>query len=160
MEKQWQKKLRKFNHQKYNTYQLNLLSDELNDRVAFERLKLRVKSIQENECNGKIFYDTGYERLFQYAGSNEKMFFILFMMIFSVLILSPIGAADKKTDMVKVIFSTKSGKTGYYRDLFYMVFMRDFSATLFFFPYIFNILKSTERRDYPHRFKVFSNFQI
>ena len=38
-----------------NTYQLNLLSDELNDRVAFERLKLRVKSIQENECNGKIF---------------------------------------------------------------------------------------------------------
>lgn len=46
------------------------------------------------------------------------MFFILFMMIFSVLILSPIGAADKKTDMVKVIFSTKSGKTGYYRDLF------------------------------------------
>ena len=125
-----------------NTYQLNLLSDELNDRVAFERLKLRVKSIQENECNGKIFYDTGYERLFQYAGGNEKMFFILFMMIFSVLILSPIGAADKKTDMVKVIFSTKSGKTGYYRDLFlYGILCGIFSATLFFFPYIFNILK-------------------
>lgn len=79
---------------------------------------------------------------FQYAGGNEKMFFILFMMIFSVLILSPIGAADKKTDMVKVIFSTKSGKTGYYRDLFlYGILCGIFSATLFFFPYIFNILK-------------------
>ena len=67
----------------------------------------------------------------------KKSVFILFMMIFSVLILSPIGAADKKTDMVKVIFSTKSGKTGYYRDLFlYGILCGIFSATLFFFPYI------------------------
>lgn len=125
-----------------NIYKLSLLSSKLNDRIAFERLKLRVKSIQASGYNGEIFYDTGYERLFEYDGSNEKIFIILFMMILLVLMLSPIAATDKKTDMVKIIFSTKCGKNGYYQNLFlYSTLCGVFSALLFLVPYILNILK-------------------
>ncbi len=126
-----------------NTYKLNLLYKELNDRVAFERLKERVESIQANDGSGEIFYDTGYERLFGYDGNNEKIIILLFAMIFLVLLLSPIAATDRKTDMIKIIFSTKCGKTGYFKNLFlYSILCGIFAALLFTIPYIINILSS------------------
>ena len=64
-------------------------------------------------------------------------------MIFLVLLLSPIAATDRKTDMVKIIFSTKCGKTGYFKNLFlYSIFCGIFAALLFTIPYIINILNS------------------
>ena len=125
-----------------NTYKLNLLYNELNDRVAFNRLSKRVEAIQANGNRGEIFYDTGYERLFGYDGNNEKIIMILFAMIFLVLLLSPIAATDRKTDMLKVIFSTKYGKKGYYKNLLlYSTLCGAFAALLFLLPYTFNILK-------------------
>lgn len=126
-----------------NTYKLNLLYRELNDRVAFERLSKRVESIEANGGSGEIFYDTGYERLFGYDGNNEKIIMLLFAMIFLVLLLSPIAATDRKTDMVKIIFSTKYGKIGYFKNLFlYSILCGIFSGLLFTAPYIINILNS------------------
>lgn len=124
-----------------NIYKVGLLSKKLNDRVAFERLKQRVETIQANEYNGQIFYDTGYERLFNYDNGNEKLFMLLFMMCFLVMILSPIASSDKNTDMVKIIFSTKCGKSGYYKNLFsYSALCGLFASSLFFIPYIISVL--------------------
>ena len=124
-----------------NVYKVDLLSKKLKDRAAFDRLKLRVKSIQANDYNGEIFYDTGYERLFNYANNNEKIFLLLFIMSFLVMILSPIAAADNKTDMIKILYSTKCGKKGYYIDLFsYSALCGIGAALLFFIPYVVNIL--------------------
>lgn len=126
-----------------NTYKLNLLYNELNDRIAFERLSKRVESIQSSDVKGEIFYDTGYERLFGYNGNNEKIIMILFAMIFLVLLLSPIAATDRKTDMIKIIFSTKCGRSGYFKNLFSYSFLCGiFTSLLFIIPYIVNILNS------------------
>lgn len=68
---------------------------------------------------------------------------LLFAMIFLVLLLSPIAATDRKTDMVKIIFSTKCGKIGYFKNLFlYSILCGIFAALLFTVPYIINILNS------------------
>ena len=85
------------------------------------------------------FYDTGYERLFQYAGGNEKCFYFVYDDFLGPYTFTN-WSCGQKTDMVKVIFSTKSGKTGYYRDLFlYGILCGIFSATLFIFFHIFSI---------------------
>jgi hypothetical protein len=124
-----------------NIYKVGLLSKKLNDRTAFERLKLRVETIQANNYNGEIFYDTGYERFFNYSNDDEKIFMLLFMTFFLVMILSPIASSDKKTDMIKIIYSTKYGKNGYYKSLFsYSALCGLFSSSLFFIPYIISIL--------------------
>ncbi len=123
-----------------NIYKLNLLSNELNDRTAFERLKERVEAIQSSSVKGEIFYDTGYERIFGYEGSSEKVFMILFMALVLVLILSPLASTDRKTDMIKVIFATKCGKSGYYKQLFlYSILCGAFVGLMFFLPYMINI---------------------
>lgn len=65
------------------------------------------------------------------------------MLLFAVLILSPVASADKKNDMVKIIFSTKCGKSGYYKDLLlYSILCGTFASLLFTVPYIINILNS------------------
>ena len=126
-----------------NTYKLNLLYNELNDRAAFEHLNKRVQSIQSSGRNGEIFYDTGFERLFGFDGNKEEYVLILLMLLFAVLILSPVASADKKNDMVKIIFSTKCGKSGYYKDLlWYSILCGTFASLLFTVPYIINILNS------------------
>jgi hypothetical protein len=57
------------------------------------------------------------------------------------MILSPIASSDKKTDMIKIIYSTKYGKNGYYKSLFsYSALCGLFSSSLFFIPYIISIL--------------------
>lgn len=147
-----------------NTYKLNLLYNELNDRIAFERLSKRVESIQSSGVKGEIFYDTGYERLFGYNGNNEKIIIILIAMIFLVLLLSPIAATDRKTDMVKIIFSTKCGRLGYYKNLFSYSFLCGiFTSLLFIIPYIINILNSygTQGLDAPiQSIQKFSDLSI
>ncbi|MGN0622134.1 MAG: hypothetical protein ACI4I9_09725 [Porcipelethomonas sp.] len=126
-----------------NTYKLNLLYNELNDRTAFERLNKRVQSIQSSCRNGEIFYDTGYERMFGFDGNKEEYVLILLIVLFTVFILSPVASADKKSDMVKIIFSTKCGKSGYYKDLLlYSILCGTFAGLLFTVPYVINILNS------------------
>lgn len=126
-----------------NTYKVNQLSNELNDRYALERMKERIIAIQGSEKDGQLFYDTGYERLFGIDGNNEDMLMILMMMLFLVFLLSPFAASDKKTGMIKILFSSKCGKFGYYKDLIlYSVLCGAFVSILFTLPYIWNILNS------------------
>lgn len=80
-----------------NTYKIDQLSNQLNDRFALERMKERAAAIQNREKDGELFYDTGYERLFGADGNNEDMLIILMMTLFLVFLLSPFAASDKKT---------------------------------------------------------------
>ena len=150
--------------QKVNIYKVELLSKKLNDKAAFEKFKMRVEIIQANDHKGEIFYDSGYERLLNYNNGNEKIYILLFMMCFLVLILSPIAALDKKTDMIKIIFSTKYGKNGYYRNLFsYSALCGLFSSSLFFIPYVLSVLNKygTEGITAPiQSIRPFSNLSV
>lgn len=123
-----------------NTFELNDLWSELNDRSAFERFRTRVEAIQGSEKDGELFYDTGYERLFGIDGNHEDMVMVLCMLLFLTLLLSPFAAQDRKTDMVKILFSTKSGKRGYWCDLaLYSALWGAVISLVFTVPYIINI---------------------
>ena len=144
-----------------NTYKLNLLYNKLNDRAAFERLTKWVQSIQSSGSNGEIFYDTGYERLFGFDVNKEEYVLILLMLLFAVLILSPVASADKKNDMVKIIFSTKCGKSGYYNDLLlYSILCGTFASLLFTVPYVINILNSYGTQGLSALFKAFGQLPV
>lgn len=124
-----------------NTYKINLLSSELTDRHALERFKARTEAIKSREKDGELFYDTGYERLFGIDSNNEDLLIILMMMLFLVFLLSPFAASDKKNGMKRILFSTKCGKSGYYKDLIlFSILCGAFVSVLFTMPYIWNIL--------------------
>ncbi len=126
-----------------NTYELNSLQNELNDRTAFERLNNRVKAIQKSGKEVEIFYDTGYERLVSADGNHEDLVIVLVTLVFLSLLLSPIGASDNKNDMVKVLFSTRSGEKGYLRShLIYSALCGIFASLLLSLPYLFHVLHS------------------
>lgn len=127
----------------FNVYKLNQLYSEMSDRTAFERLKARIEAVSAGGSDSKIFYDTGYERLFGIDGSNEDMIQILLMLLFLTLLLSPFAAYDRKTNMVKILFSTRSGKIGYWKDLIlYSALCGAAVSLLFTLPYQWNILDS------------------
>ncbi|MCI7804248.1 MAG: hypothetical protein MR503_04125 [Oscillospiraceae bacterium] len=126
-----------------NVYQLNQLYSELNDRNAFERLKTRIEAINAGDRNTEIFYDTGYERLFGIDGNDEDMIQVLLMMLTLTFLLSPFAASDRKINMIKIIFSTKSGKNGYKKDLIlYSALCGTVVSLLFTLPYQWSILDS------------------
>lgn len=126
-----------------NVYQLNQLYSELNDRNAFERLKTRIEAINASDRNTEIFYDTGYERLFGIDGNDEDMIQVILMMLALTFLLSPFAASDRKINMMKIIFSTKSGKNGYKKDLIlYSVLCGTVVSLLFTLPYQWSILDS------------------
>lgn len=127
----------------FNIYKLNQLYSEMSDRTAFERLKARIEAIDAGGSDGEIFYDTGYERLFGIDGNNEDMVQVLLMLLFLALLLSPFAASDRKTNMVKILFSTRSGKIGYWKDLsLYSALCGTAVSLLFTLPYQWNILDS------------------
>lgn len=119
-------------------FKLNELYSQLNDKNAFERFKNRVEDIPEN---AEIFYDTGYERFFGLDGNKEGGILLLFIMISLVFILSPVPAQDNKTNMIKIIYTTKSGKKDYFKKL--LCFSAIISASLSLIvsiPYLSEIL--------------------
>lgn len=127
----------------FNIYKLNQLYSEMSDRTAFERLQARIEAIDAGGSDGEIFYDTGYERLFGIDGNNEDMVQVLLMLLFLALLLSPFAASDRKTNMVKILFSTRSGKIGYWKDLsLYSALCGTAVSLLFTLPYQWNILDS------------------
>ena len=127
----------------FNIYKLNQLYSEMSDRTAIERLKARIEAIDAGGSDGEIFYDTGYERLFGIDGNNEDMVQVLLMLLFLALLLSPFAASDRKTNMVKILFSTRSGKIGYWKDLIlYSALCGAAVSLLFTLPYQWNILDS------------------
>lgn len=127
----------------FNVYKLNQLYSEMSDRTALERLKARIEVISAGGCDGEIFYDTGYERLFGIDGNNEDMVQVLLMLLFLALLLSPFAAFDRKTNMVKILFSTRSGKIGYWKDLIlYSALCGAAVSLLLTLPYQWNILDS------------------
>ncbi len=125
---------------------LNQLYSVFNDRNAFMRFEARVNAIAAVD-QSEIFYDTGYERLFgiqenSVTNSQEDIVMVLFMLLFLALLMSPIAASDRKTDMVKIIYSTKSGRRGYYKNLLYYSSLSGaFVSLLFSIPYIYHILE-------------------
>lgn len=122
-----------------NLYQLNLLYAEFNDRNAFEKFAQRVESIPEN---GEIFYDTGYARYFALDGNQEGMVQILFLTIALVLLCSPVVSHDKQTNMTAILFSTKVGKRGYFRQFFGFAAIAGVVLTLLLtLPYFVQILE-------------------
>lgn len=127
----------------FNIYKLNQLYSEMSDRTAFERLKARIEAIDAGGSDGEIFYDTGYERLFGIDGNNEDMVKVLLMLLFLALLLSPFAASDRKTNMVKILFSTRNGKIGYWKDLsLYSALCGTAVSLLFTLSYQWNILDS------------------
>lgn len=122
-----------------NLYQLNLLYSELNDRNAFNKFAERVESIPES---GEIFYDTGYARYFALDGNTEGMMQILFLSIALVMLCSPVVSHDRQTHMTTILFSTKTGKHGYFRQLFGFAAIAGVVLTLLLtLPYLVQILQ-------------------
>ena len=122
-----------------NVYQLNLLYSELNDWNAFDKFAERVESIPEN---GEIFYDTGYARFFALDGNQEGMVQILLLTIALVILCSPVVSHDKQTNMTAILFSTKSGKYGYFRQFYVFAAIAGVMlALLLTVPYFVQILQ-------------------
>ncbi len=122
-----------------NLYRLNLLYSELNDRNAFEKFAQRVESIPEN---GEIFYDTGYARYFALDGNQEGMVQILLLAIALVMLCSPVVSHDKQTNMTTILFSTKTGKRGYFLHFFGFAAIAGVVLTLLLtMPYFVQILE-------------------
>ncbi len=126
-----------------NFLELNRLYSEMNDQAAFERLKARIDAIREGNPTGELFYDTGYERLFAIDGNQETTVQILLELLFLVLLLSPFAASDRKSNRTTILFATKCGKKGYWKDLIlYSALCGVLVSLLFTLPYTGNILKS------------------
>lgn len=94
-------------------FKLNELYSRLNDRQAFERFKSRLENVPENAV---IFYDTGYRRYFGLDGNKEGGILLLLVMSSLVLILTPVPSEDSKTGMIKILYTTQSGKKYYYKN--------------------------------------------
>lgn len=125
-----------------NQYEIAELYEKMRDKNAFTRLKNRVDAIQHSSQNGELFYDSGYERLFGIGGNQETMYIILFEMLFLVMLLSPYASQDQKTNMIRVLYATSAGKTGYWKKLLlYSAICGVAVSILFNVPYVWNILQ-------------------
>ena len=97
------------------------ISNELNDLYAqkrpysaFNYIKERVLKIQNIE-NTKIFYDTGYRRLFGINNYDDDIFYIMIVMLYCSIIISPLFSFDSANGMNIVIYTTYSGYKSYVR---------------------------------------------
>lgn len=125
-----------------NQYEIAELYEKMRDKNALTRLKNRVDAIQHSSQNGELFYDSGYERLFGIGGNQETMYIILFEMLFLVMLLSPYASQDQKTNMIRVLYATSAGKTGYWKNLLlYSAICGVAVSILFNVPYVWNILQ-------------------
>ena len=119
-------------------FKLNELYANLNDKVAFERFKNRIDRITEK---AEIFYDTGYERYFGLDENNDNTVLILIIMISLVLILSPIPSQDNRTNMTKILFTTKAGKMKYFKNpVYFSAIISILISFIVSLPYLYQIL--------------------
>lgn len=122
-----------------SVYQIQLLYSELNDRNAFTKFAQRVETIPPE---GAIFYDTGYARFFALDGNQEGMVQILLLSAALVLLCSPVVSHDRQTNMTAILFSTKTGKRGYFRQFFGFAAIASVVLTLLLtMPYFVQILQ-------------------
>lgn len=125
-----------------DTLRLAELSEQTNDRAAFEQFRARYNAIRKSDADGEMFYDTGYARLFGLDGNRDDMIMNLCILIFLCLLLSPYASQDRKTGMVKILYATAAGKRGYWKHLLpYSAVCGAAAGLIFQVPYIFHILQ-------------------
>jgi hypothetical protein len=122
-------------------FQLSKFYAEFNDHQAFERLVNRVENIK-NYTDSKIFYDTGYERLFGLDGGKESLLIHLCIMAFLALLIPSVPATDRKSYAMRFIRASRCGKTGYRNDLLiFSVLAGCFATIITTIPYTVRILQ-------------------
>lgn len=121
-----------------NAYSLNKLYSEFDDKNAFEKFARRAQAISDSS---EIFYDTGYTRYFSLDGNNDNKIQMLFLAVALVLIMCPIPSYDRQSNMTMIIFTTKTGKKGYYKQLLLFASVVAVLFTLIIsIPYLIQIL--------------------
>lgn len=88
------------------------IQKQLAPESGFILLKNRYELIK-NIDNAKIFYDTGYNRMFGKVGYDDDMKYALITMMLCMFLISPLIANDNKYRMLSIINSTASGRKQY-----------------------------------------------
>lgn len=88
------------------------IQKQLAPESGFILLKNRYELIK-NIDNAKIFYDTGYKRMFGKVGYDDDMKYALITMMLCMFLISPLIANDNKYRMLSIINSTASGRKQY-----------------------------------------------
>ena len=144
-------------------FQLNKLYAEFNDRPAFERMVYRVDNIKKY-TDSKLFYDTGYERLFGFDGRKENLLIQLCIMAFLALLTPSVPATDRKSDAMRFIRASRCGKNGYRNDmLMFSVLAGCFATIITSVPYTIRILQRYGTQgllESAHSITGFSNIPI
>ena len=125
-----------------NMFQISQLYEKMHDRSAFEQFRTRYNAIRTSSVDGEMFYDTGYARLFGLDGNSDDLVINLCILLFLCLLLSPFASQDRKTDMVKILYASASGKRGYWKRLLLYSALCGIAVSLIFnVPYIMHILQ-------------------
>ena len=126
-------------------FKLNELYSRLNGRTAFGRFKSKIESIPGNAV---IFYDTGYQRYFDLDGNKGGGILLIFIMNSLVLILTPVSSENSKTGMIKILYTTHSGKKYYYKNnLGFSAIISVLVSPLVNIPYLIQIMSNTVHRE-------------
>ena len=126
------------NSAKPSYFKLNELYAKLGDKSAFERFEKRIESIPNDSS---VYYDTGYERYFGLDDNDDNSVILLVLMLSLVFVLSPVPSQDRKTNLNKIIFSTRSGKKRYFKNiLLFSLLVAVISSLIVSIPYLIHIL--------------------
>ena len=118
------------------------LYDQMRDRSAFEQFRARYSAIRKNPADVEMFYDTGYARLLGLDGGSDDLKMNLCIVIFLSLLLSPFAAQDRKTEMIRILYASASGRRGYWKHLLlYSALCGIAAGVIFHLPYTVHILQ-------------------
>lgn len=119
--------------------ELNKIQKQLAPSSGFYLLKARFEAIKNIE-NSRIFYDTGYKRMFGVNGYDDDMKYALLAVLLCIFLISPIISNDNKYKMLSVINSTSSGNKSYIRrNIIVSVIYGIISAMMWLIPYTVTI---------------------
>jgi|GEM_PF-6221615 len=108
---------------------------------AFYRFRERVEYLKSNDIPSRMYYDTGYNKLVAASNYAKDMELSLLLVIFLVLAVAPVFAADNEKGANKIISTTKKGRGGTLLTRLIIVFSL---STLIFalchMPFLINIL--------------------
>lgn len=123
-----------------NTAQLRTLEKQLEPKQALQELENHVQKVKSSiNDEARIFYDTGYIRLFSFL-SDEQVRLILISLLFLVFTVSPLISSDFENGTIQIIRSTAYGQKKYYRDKIIVTLIYAISANiLLWIPYMISI---------------------
>lgn len=121
------------------SFELNEIQKQLAPSSGFYLLKERFETIKYIE-NTRIFYDTGYKRMFGMNGYDDDMKYALLSVLMCIFLISPMISNDNKYKMLSVINSTYSGNKSYIRrNIVVSVVYGIISAMMWLIPYTITI---------------------